>query len=187
MTEHSKNQNITYDTFKVGEYCGKLGYDAAAKIRQDIHHLSRAYGFFDEESFRIDRLNVLLNHIDHAHKCWNRQREGVDIDTIKFECTKGTADEAHIRVIFNVLDYLNRTGLLRTTPEDAKGDGWQPIETAPRDKVFCVWMPFGTMYTQCRWREDRGCAENHFGLLPEATHWTIPHGPTTQQPEREGE
>lgn len=85
------------------------------------------------------------------------------------------------------IDEIATRGPLRTTPEDAKGDEWQPIETAPRDKVFCVWMPFGTMYTQCRWREDRGCAENHFGLLPEATHWTIPHGPTTQQPEHEGE
>lgn len=68
-----KNPNITYATFKIGEHCGKLGYDAAEKIRQDLHFLSRAYGFFEDESSRIDRMNVLLNHIDYAHKCWNRQ------------------------------------------------------------------------------------------------------------------
>lgn len=171
MTEHSKNQNITYDTFKVGEYCGKLGYDAAAKIRQDIHHLSRAYGFFDEESFRIDRLNVLLNHIDHAHKCWNRQREGVDIDTIKFECTKGTADEAHIRVIFNVLDYLNRTGLLRTTPEDAKGDGLMGLQTrAGHD--FSIVDSDGTAY--CKHCKD-------------VMTFPVKPCPATKQPEHEGE
>ena len=116
---------------------------------------------------------------------------GVDVEATLSEFYKTEAignitvgEDTVLRIFYR---YLNRRGLLRTTPEDAKGDEWQPIETAPRDKVFCVWMPFGTMYTQCRWREDRGCAENHFGLLPEATHWTIPHGPTTQQPEREGE
>lgn len=122
-----------------------------------------------------------------AHVKNQAENEQVDVEKLKIEAKKfmhkwikaGIKDEPY-RVEM-LIDELIRRGFRM------QGDGWMPIETAPRDKVFCVWMPFGTMYTQCRWREDRGCAENHFGLLPEATHWTIPHGPTTQQPEHEGE
>lgn len=67
-----KNPNINYETFKIGEHCGKLGYDAAHKIREDIWMLSRMYGFNEAESFRIERMYVLLNHIDYAHKQYNK-------------------------------------------------------------------------------------------------------------------
>lgn len=93
--EHQRNPNINYDTFKVGEHCGKLGYDAAAKIREDLWMLARAYGFADAESDRITRMNVLLNHIDYAHKQWNHAQSALDTqpNSIPLCATQGITNE----------------------------------------------------------------------------------------------
>jgi hypothetical protein len=60
-----------------------------------------------------------------------------------------------------------------------EGLGWQPIATAPKDRLILLWAPgiydLSAMYSLCMWHEDAGfCIDE----LRVPTHWMpLPQAP----------
>jgi hypothetical protein len=59
---------------------------------------------------------------------------------------------------------------------------WQPIETAPKDKLIIVWAPpregLSGFVTCCQWHEDAGFCVDEIRV---PTHWRpMPLPPTDQ-------
>ena len=66
-------------------------------------------------------------------------------------------------------------------------DGWQPIETAPRDMTYVViaTKSFSCGWVMARWHRYNGLSTWHdmeTDTYPDATHWMLPSPPPETTP-----
>lgn len=70
----------------------------------------------------------------------------------------------------------------------AEGDGWRPIETAPKDgTVVDIWTKYrdvGARETDCRWliSDQRWIDRRGHTFLVPITHWRYPAAPPAAEP-----
>lgn len=81
----------------------------------------------------------------------DRKAAQIDVEKLKFECTKDTADEGQIRVIFNVINYLNSQGYLGLpqSPMPNAGKVREAIEMALGDEKHSL---------ECEWKLEEALA-----------------------------
>lgn len=76
----------------------------------------------------------------------------------------------------------NGTGMVAATPSVGGAEGWQPIETAPKDgSHFLAYEPTGDMYRAAYGRDDvlHAFCGQPVVYSPEPTHWMpVPVSPT---------
>jgi hypothetical protein len=80
-------------------------------------------------------------------------------------------------------DHCPSCALIADHEKEQAGEGWQPIETAPKDVWVLVWTPPRTTVAYRQRHQDRWLVNGGGGLFVAPTHWMpLPSPPTEEKP-----